>query len=74
MLTWETDSLHLVSVVTAQRGVEALEVGVAAGDDGGRLVAAAGLDHVDGVELQPQTDSAGRPHAARLLLTLCAGA
>ena len=51
-LTRETHTLHLASVVPAQRGVELLEVGVPAGDDGRSLVAAAGLDHVDGVELR----------------------
>lgn len=39
-------------MVTAQHGVEPLEVGVPAGDDGRRLIAAAGLDDVDGVQLQ----------------------
>lgn len=39
-------------MATAQRGVEPLEVGVTAGDDGRSLIAAAGLDHMDGVELE----------------------
>lgn len=52
LLTWETDTLHLDSVVTAQRGVEPLEVGVPACDDGWRLIAAARLDHMDGVQLE----------------------
>lgn len=43
-------------MVAAQRGVEPLEVGVSAGDDGRSLVAAARLDHMDGVELQRRTD------------------
>lgn len=38
-------------MAAAQSGVKALEVRVAAGDDGWRLVAAAGLDHLDRVEL-----------------------
>ena len=42
--------------------MKALEVGVAASDDSGRLVAATGLDHVDGVQLQTATDS-NRPSA-----------
>lgn len=52
LLTRETDTLHLVAVVTPQRGVEPLEVGVSAGDDGWSLIAAAGLDHMDGVQLE----------------------
>ncbi len=56
LLTWEADTLHLVSVVTPQRGVEPLEVGVSAGDDGWRLIAAARLDHMDGVQLERDGD------------------
>lgn len=52
LLTWKTDTLHLVSVGTAQRGMKALEVRVSAGDNGWSLVTAAGLDHMDGVELE----------------------
>lgn len=52
LLTGERDTLHLVGVVPAQRGVEPLEVGVAAGDDGGGLIVATGLNDVDGVELE----------------------
>lgn len=54
-LTWETDALHLVSMVTAQRGVQPLEVGVSAYDDCWSFIAAAGLDDVDGVQLQTKT-------------------
>ena len=50
-LTWEADSVHLVSMVTAQGGVEPLEVGVSLGDDGRGLVTPTRLHHVDGVEL-----------------------
>lgn len=39
--------------------MEPLEVGVAAGDDSGHLVAASGLDDMDGVELQDRTGSVG---------------
>lgn len=39
-------------MVAAQSGVEPPEVRVAASDDGWSLVAAASLNHVDGVELQ----------------------
>lgn len=47
-------------MVAAQRGVKPLEVGVAAGDDSRRLVAAGGLDDVDGVELQEDGGDSGR--------------
>lgn len=47
-------------MVPAQRGVEPLEVGVSAGDDGRSLVAAASLDYVDGVELRGHQWSLGR--------------
>lgn len=55
VLTREADTLHLVSVVTAQRGVEPLKVGVSTCDDGRSLVAAARLDDVDGVQLETET-------------------
>lgn len=51
-LTWEADSVHLVSMVTSQGGVEALEVRVAFGDDSRGLVTTTRLHHMDGVELQ----------------------
>jgi len=50
-LTWEADSVHLVSMVTSQGGVEALEVRVAFGDDSRGLVTTTRLHHMDGVEL-----------------------
>lgn len=56
LLTRKTNALHLVAVFTPQSGVEALEVRVAAGDDGRSLVAAAGLDHVDRVQLERHRD------------------
>lgn len=47
-------------MVTAQRGVEPLEVGVSAGDDGRGLIAAASLDHMDGVQLEGHRKSLKR--------------
>lgn len=57
LLTWETDTLHVISMVTAQRGMKALEVGVSAGDNGWSLVTAAGLNHVDCVQLKTSRDT-----------------
>lgn len=60
--------LHLVSVVTAQRGMQALEVGVSAVDNGWSLVTAAGLNHMDGVELERSSD---RPTSHDISESLC---
>lgn len=63
--------LHLVSVVTAQRGVKALEFGVSAVDNSWSLVTAAGLDHMDGVELERSIDRLHISQSLRRFLVSC---
>lgn len=52
LLAREAHTLHLVSVATAQATVQALKVGIAAGDKCRGLVKRPGLDHLNGVELR----------------------
>lgn len=52
LLTWETETLHVLAVFTAKSGMEAPEVRVPTRDDGRNLIARARLDHMDRVQLE----------------------
>lgn len=55
-------------MVTAQRGMEALEVRVSAGDDCWRFIAAARLNDVEGIELGRDEQNVYR-HAGSVIPT-----
>lgn len=52
LLTWETETLHVLAVFTAKSGMEAPKVRVPTRDDGRNLIARARLDHMDRVQLE----------------------